>query len=247
MGDSVFNVVDTSGTQRTVTTQDKITSVDGDTYEYFINKFKSGSHTRRFKARLVAATTVQITPFSSISGADPTYGTPYTVKAQAVFQEQFKFDKSKGSEIKVADGYIVMLAAKETGKKKQIIKAFFTDEMHGEHFDDQHVVQFISVSTTTNNMGVKVETAASPLTINPIKVEIGEVFFENKEGIKYFKGDAKIVVNRSELELSDITGNHSYFTIATNGGSAVKYYVWGSDAVLLQTHHIEICLKREPA
>lgn len=242
-----YSILDVTGTSRTLNDQDKITSLDGETKELYVVSIEAEARHRRFNAkRLIDPIDAIIAPFSSLdSSGVPTYGTPYTVKADLHWHEENHFYQISGPDVLYSTGFLVMRHAPNAFKRRMVVMKF-TDRQQGKHFAGEYTVSFSSVTYPNQTaMGDLGAPTTSTRTISCDLVELKEGT-RTTDGIVLKTGTAMLKVDRSLITRSEVNGRYNYFTISLNGLSVGRF---GLDpeqdaAIIENSHHFHIYLKK---
>lgn len=244
-------VIDIEKTARNLVDGSKITSIDGESVEYFFNGVMSRAHGGRFPPRLTGLAPVTITPYTGLTNGVPQFGAAFTVMAQVEEQLDKQVDpdafSSRSKFSKETKGYLVVSAARIKGKRRGYYKIPYGDKANTQSYTDSHVVKFYAVTTTTDIRGaITGQTIANPITINPTYLRINDQNrTEEESGVNYTYGDAVIGIPMSQITQAQLINMQNYFTIETNGGPPIKYFCWDGQSITRQTHDYEVHLRRQ--
>jgi hypothetical protein len=235
---------DTSGSDVTIANSDKITGLDGETYElYVIDVIPMGHYTQTaIKPRLIHPIDVTIETFSTFTGLVPTFNSAVTVKGQVRWKKAQEANKDKGPSATVSDGHIVF-EHKPAGQRSKLFKAVFLDKSQGFIFANRFTVQLYGAKTGGDSRRGKPGTLPAPTALTVEYVDPVDQY-EYSGGTRVKVGDAKIRVARDLISKTAIE-DASKFGISVDGGTEESYTIVSQSGVrALQSYHWDIFLQR---
>lgn len=242
-----YIILDTLKAEQVLKPFDKINSIDGESLTLYLTEVAPEAATR-MKKRLIEPSLINISPFDELNSSGvPQYDTDYDCMADVIWKESKRYDAATGAETTVSRGTLTFLRPKGTHKSKILI-AYFHDRLDGFTFSDQFTVSFVNVTETRDWRGQVGTPTTSTLNLNCDMVTMKEGFM-TEDGVMLINGTAMIKVSRDQITREQINANprQSYFNIALNGASPVKYYIWNSPEgnCVEKSHFLNIYLNRE--
>lgn len=244
-----YTVRDINGAERKLIPGSKIVSIDGEETELYFNGVEPMAHRGRFPPALIGGGAIVIQNYLGQSNGAPVYGAPYTVKGQITWQEAGRLDPdtmwSRSKYSKEDKVRLVIKALRNTTQRRGAYVITAGDKANYLSHEDTHEIFFYIHTTTYNARGIQTgSTTSAPITIQPSFVELEDQYRTTEEGQSYKYGEARIGIPMSQITLEQLASMSNYFTISTNGGPAVKYFIWDGNAVTKQTNDYEVHLRR---
>jgi len=242
-----YTILDALKNEQTLKPFDKVKSIDGESLTLYLTEVAPEAATR-MKKRLIEPSLINISPFDELNSSGvPQYDTAYDCLADVIWKESKRYDVSTGAETTVSRGTLTFLRPRGSQKSKILI-AYFHDRLDGFTFSDQFTVQFVDITEVRDWRGQVTSSSGTPLTLNCDMVTMKEGFI-TEDGVMIKSGTAMIKVSRDQITREQINAHakQSYFTIALNGASAVKYYIWNTPEgnCIEKNHFLNIYLNRE--
>lgn len=251
-----FSVLDTTGATKTINRKDKITSIDGENYEFYVIDIVPFAHgITRARPRILHKTPIVISPYSALNPDNSiSYGASYTVLGQIAWGDAGKFEPNKSANTLVAKGHISFQPV-VTGQSRGLFMARFSDKLQGDFVEDVWEVKFYANVVTKDSRGQITAGTSTPktLTCDMVQATLGFVTIDN---VQLKSGMAMIKITRDQLTEAEMYGKDNYFTLSLNGATPVKYRIWNTGAVtsldgtsshgviINQTNHYHIYLMR---
>lgn len=240
-----YIILDTSNADQVLKPFDRIDEIDGETITLYVTEVAPEAATR-MKKKLIEPSDIKISPYVSLNSSGvPSYGTPYYSKADLIWKESKRYDADLGAETTVSRGTLTFLRPRR-GQKSKILIAYFHDRLDGFTFSDQFTVNFVTVTYPSadwrGNTGTPT-TSSLAIDCDMVTAKDG---FVTEDGITLKNGSAMLKVSRDKITREAMASKDSYFTIAVNGGTAVKYTIWNQDEGLCieKNHFFNIYLNR---